>query len=128
MSENLLKVIKEAGLTHAEVIEFLKKEGKLSDLKTQEEIAEEIEAKRVKAEKAKAEKEKPKEPDEPEPESDNDILNKRIDEIEVKFNKIIKEGLKVPGKTPSKGTKRDEGDIPEGVQFTIPKNMFEVDV
>lgn len=137
MSENFLKVIKDSGLSHEEVLKVLKKEGKLKDPKTYAEFYKVEEAKRLekeKVEKEKAEKEKadkdkgtpaepatpPAEPAEPEtpatpPETPSDPMIKRMDEFEAKMVKLIKEGSRIPLATPSAGVesenKKPAGDF-----------------
>ena len=129
---NILKIIKEAGLSQAEVIALIKKEEKSKgkELLTQEEKAAETKAKaeaKIQAEaeaKKKAEKEKDKIPPE---EPEEDPIVKQLDAIQAKLDELEKSG-KIPGKTPSKGKETEKGDLPESVQFTVQKNMFEVDV
>ncbi len=135
MSENFLKAIKDAGLSHGDVLKILKKEGKIKDPQTYAEIYKVEEAKRLekeKAEKEKAEKEKDKKPPAEEPatpptepapptlptptppKTATDPLTKRFDEFEAKMTKLIKEGERIPLATPSAGIeseKKKEGDF-----------------
>ncbi len=133
MSENFLKAIKDAGLSHGDVLKILEKEGKIKDPQTYAEIYKAEEAKRLakeKAEKEKAEKEKDKKtpaeepatpPTEPAPPilptptpTPADPLTKRFDEFEAKMTKLIKEGERIPLATPSAGIeseKKKEGDF-----------------
>jgi len=135
MSENnFLKIIKDAGLSHQQVLEILEKDGKIKDPKTYAEIYKVEEAKRLakeKAEKEKAEKEKGAAPETPAappatpaatptpPETPKDPLTKRFDEFEAKITKLIAEGSRIPLATPSKGVeseKKKEGDFSLGLQ------------
>ncbi len=132
MSEkNFLKTIKDANLSHEDVLKILEKEGKIKDPQTYAEIYKVEEAKRLakeKAEKEKAEKEKDKKPPAEEPATPPtepapptlptptpaDPLTKRFDEFEAKMTKLIKEGERIPLATPSVGIeseKKKEGDF-----------------
>lgn len=139
MSENnFLKIIKDTGLSHEDVLKILEKEGKIKDPKTYAEIYKVEEAKRLakeKAEKEKAEKEKgtptkpttppaeppaetPTEPPAP-PAEPKTALDKRLDEFEAKITKLIAEGSRVPLATPSTGVeseKKKEGDFSLGLE------------
>ena len=130
MSESFLKVIKDAGLTHEQVLEILGKEGKIKDPKSYQEIYKVEEAKRLaKEEKAaakatkKAGKDKdkdktppvepaaPAEPTVPAP-AEPDALTKRFDDFEAKITKLISEGSRIPLATPSTGVEsKNEGDF-----------------
>lgn len=141
--KNLLKLIKEIGLTQAEVIDMInKKAGK--DLLTQEEKAEaETKAKldaKIKEEKEKEkfqdelnlkkymEKEKKKGKDKKPPsEAPENPIQKQLDIIEAKLDKLEKSG-KIPGKEPSDSKSLKKGALPESTTFSVQKNMFEVDV
>ena len=130
MSEkNILKLIKELGLTQGEVIDMInEKVGKDKDLLTQEEKAEaeakaKLDAKTKAEEKAKAEAEKDKTP----PEEPKDPIVKQLDEIQAKLDELEKSG-KIPGKDPSEGKTLEKGALPDSTTYTVQKNMFEVDI
>lgn len=143
--KNLLKLIKELGLTQAEVIDMInEKAGKDKELLTQEEKAH-AETKAKLEAKTKAEKEKEKYQDElnlkkfmekekkkakdktpPSEEFENPIM-KQLDEIQAKLDELEKSG-KVPGKEPSDSKSLEKGALPESTTFSVQKNMFEVDV
>ena len=128
MSEsNLLKFIKEMGLSHDDVIEMLKTNTKI--LKTREEIREDIEkemARKKELEQKALEEAKAKEEAEKEEEGETDDIKKQLADL----TKEIKE-LKATGitrKKPSAGQRVDEENLPESVTYTIQRNMFETDV
>ena len=128
--KNLLKAIKAANLTHAEVLEFLTKQGILSGdsiIVEEEEIAKQ---------KAKEEAEK-KKLEESEEEEEEDEEEEEKEEIPGKEDLILKEIMKlknevktlrtkgIPLKTPSTGTKTDKDKLPDEVNPSIKKNKFE---
>ena len=132
MSEkNILKLIKELGLTQADVIDMInEKVGKDKELLTQEEKAEaeaklkaKLEANAKAEAKAKAEAEKDKTP----PEEPDDSIEDQIEKLKAEVRKL-KESGKVPGKDPSEGKTLEKGALPDSTIFTVQKNMFETDV
>lgn len=134
MSEkNILKLIKELGLTQGEVIDMInEKVGKDKELLTQEEKAEaeaaakfKLEAKKKAEAKAKADAEKEK--DKTPPEEPDTSIEKEIEKLKAEVEELKKSG-KIPGKDPSDSKTLEKGALPETTVFTVQKNMFEVDI
>lgn len=135
MSEkNILKAIKEMGYTQAEALELLKANPKSTLLTGEEKEEQEKEEKakqKAAAEKKrkkeeKEEKDKEDEPTPPTPTEPKAILEK-LDKLEAKLEEIEKSG-RIPGKTPSEGQQKERDALPESMNYTIQKNMFETDV
>lgn len=132
MSENLLKFIKEKGLKHDDIIDMIKSNSKI--LKTREEIRDEVkkeietEKERVIKEKEKeaAEEAKAKEEADKEGEPETDDIKKQLAALEKEVKELKGKGIQ--RKPPSKGKETDEEDLPDTVDYSIKKNMFEVDI
>jgi len=131
MSEkNLLKAIKAAGKTHAEILEFLNKEGILGgddDLMEEERAAlqkEKLEKEKAAKKKAEEEESEEEEEEEEPSESDDKLVLKEIAKLRKEIKDIKIKGI--PLKTPSKGKKTGEEDLPEGTIPKIEKNKFEM--
>ena len=126
--KNLLKAIKAAGLTHAEILDILTKQGILSGDSI---IVEEEEIAKQKA-KEEAEKKKLEEPEEEEEEEEEevektpgkeDLILEEIMKLKKEVKTLRTKGI--PLKTPSKGVETDKDKLPDEVNPSIKKNKFE---
>jgi len=132
--KNLLKAIKAAGYSHAEILEILEKQGILGEdkLMTEEEklaVQKEKKEKEQKEEESTSEDSTESEEEEEEidvpPADKNEIVLKEILKIKNEIKELRTKGI--PLKTPSKGRSVDGEDLPEGaIPEPITKNKFEV--
>lgn len=128
--KNLLKAIKAAGKTHAEILEYLTEQGILKGdtiIVEEEEIAKKKakeEAEKKKLEEAEEEEEDEEEEEKEEiPDETNKIILEEIQKMKKELKKLRTKGI--PLKTPSKGVETDAEHLPEGTEPRIKKNKFE---
>lgn len=124
MANDFLKVIKDAGLSHEEILKILEEKGKIKSPQTYEEIYKAEEAKRLAKEKAEKDKETPpaepaappEEPTTPPAEPPKTLpeinpVDKKLKELETKMTKLIEESTKIPLATPSKGESNEKKKV-----------------
>ena len=112
MTNNLLKEIKELDIDHDQVLEILKafKEAEGAEEEEEEEEEETVEV------------------PEPVPKpKDQDIELAKTLRLLTKEVKDLKNSS-IKRKTPSKGKKTPEEEVPGSLTYTVQKNMFETDV
>jgi len=134
---NFLKIIKDSGLSHDDVLALLEKEGKIKTPQTYAEFYKIEEAKRLAIEKAEKEKkdkattppETPETPAEPpatppaEPPTPPkvEISDEKLKGLEAKMTKLINDKTKIPLATPSEGEETDKAKEPDYSLGTEPK-------
>ena len=129
--KNLLKAIKAAGLTHAEVLELLTEQGILNSESItveEEEIAkqkakEEAEKKKLEESEEEEDEEEEEEEEKEETPGKEDLILEEIKKLKKEVKTLRTKGI--PLKTPSAGTKTDKDKLPDEVNPSIKKNKFE---
>ena len=124
----LLDFLKDKNISHEEVMEYFADKVGKPDLKTREELAEEL-----KKSKAKIKKETKEKKEEDEEEEEEQIEKTDVEKLTDSMSKMAKEitELKktaIKRKRPKPSTKVLEADLPDSVTVRIQKNMFETDI